>query len=230
MRTLLLLLVLLLSGSLQAQTVDTRQRVRLTTSYGDIVIALSDSTPRHRDNFLRLVREHYYDSVLFHRVIPDFMIQTGDPNSKNAPRDSVLGDGDVNYVVPPERCLPYIFHRRGAVAAARLPDDVNPDQYSSGCQFYIVWGKRFAPAPLSKMQASLAEKGVEMTRSMADVYEVEGGTPHLDGGYTVFGEVIKGMDVVDCIQKVATNERDRPVEDVVILHAKVEQRSKAARK
>ena len=230
MRTLLLLLVLLLSGSLQAQTVDTRQRVRLTTSYGDIVIALSDSTPRHRDNFLRLVREHYYDSVLFHRVIPDFMIQTGDPNSKNAPRDSVLGDGDVNYVVPPEICLPYIFHRRGAVAAARLPDDVNPDQYSSGCQFYIVWGKRFAPAPLSKMQASLAEKGVEMTRSMADVYEVEGGTPHLDGGYTVFGEVIKGMDVVDCIQKVATNERDRPVEDVVILHAKVEQRSKAARK
>ena len=230
MRTLLLLLVLLFSGSLQAQTVDTRQRVRLTTSYGDIVIALSDSTPRHRDNFLRLVSEGFYDGLLFHRVIKDFMIQTGDPNSKNAPRDSVLGDGDVNYVVPPEICLPYIFHRRGAVAAARLPDDVNPDQYSSGCQFYIVWGKRFAPAPLSKMQASLAEKGVEMTRSMADVYEVEGGTPHLDGGYTVFGEVIKGMDVVDCIQKVATNERDRPVEDVVILHAKVEQRSKAARK
>lgn len=230
MRILLFLFVLLFAGSLQAQTADTRQRVRLTTSYGDIVIALSDSTPQHRDNFLRLVREHYYDSLLFHRVIPDFMIQTGDPNSKNAPRDSVLGDGDVNYVVPPEICLPYIFHRRGAVAAARLPDDVNPDQYSSGCQFYIVWGKRFAPAPLSKMQASLAEKGVEMTRSMADVYEVEGGTPHLDGGYTVFGEVIKGMDVVDCIQKVATNERDRPVEDVVILHAKVEQRSKAARK
>ena len=220
----------MLCAPLTSVAKDRRSIVRLETSMGVIRIALYDDTPIHRDNFLRLVSEGFYDGLLFHRVIKDFMIQTGDPNSKNAPRDSVLGDGDVNYVVPPEICLPYIFHRRGAVAAARLPDDVNPDQYSSGCQFYIVWGKRFAPAPLSKMQASLAEKGVEMTRSMADVYEVEGGTPQLDGGYTVFGEVIKGMDVVDCIQKVATNERDRPVEDVVILHAKVEQRSKAARK
>ena len=136
MRTLTLLTMALwmLCAPLTSVAKDRRSIVRLETSMGVIRIALYDDTPIHRDNFLRLVSEGFYDGLLFHRVIKDFMIQTGDPNSKNAPRDSVLGDGDVNYVVPPEICLPYIFHRRGAVAAARLPDDVNPDQYSSGCE------------------------------------------------------------------------------------------------
>lgn len=204
--------------------------VRLETNMGVIRIALFDETPIHRDNFLKLVDKGFYDGLLFHRVIKDFMIQGGDPDSKGAPRDSVLGNGGVGYVIPPEFYLPYIFHWRGTVAAARLGDEVNPEQYSSGCQFYIVWGKKFGPASLSKVQAAMAEKGVEITRQMGDVYEVQGGTPHLDGGYTVFGEVIKGLDVVDHIQRVATDEHDRPMEDVVIVKAEVEQRSKEARR
>ena len=155
MRILLFLFVLLFAGSLQAQTADTRQRVRLTTSYGDIVIALSDSTPQHRDNFLRLVREHYYDSLLFHRVIPDFMIQTGDPDSRHAAPTDTLGDGGPGYTIPAEICLPALFHKRGAVAAARESDEVNPERASSGSQFYIVWGRMLSQGVINKYRKRL---------------------------------------------------------------------------
>ena len=225
MRTLLLLVVLLFSGSLQAQTVDTRQRVRLTTSYGDIVIALSDSTPRHRDNFLRLVREHYYDSVLFHRVIPDFMIQTGDPNSRYAAPTDTLGNGGPGYTIPAEICLPALFHKRGAVAAAREPDEVNPERASSGSQFYIVWGRMLSQGAINKYRKRLEERShgrYTITPEMEEADALNGGSPHLDGEYTVFGEVVEGLDVVDNIQIADCDDLDRPLADLWILKAVVE--------
>ncbi len=195
---------------------------------GAVRIALSDLTPMHRDNFLRLAQEGFYDGVLFHRVIEDFMIQAGDPSSRGASRDSLLGEGGPGYTLPAEIVFPELFHVRGSVAAAREGDDVNPEFRSSGSQFYIVWGERMRKTPLQKAMAHLAEKGIELDRFMIDDYQMLGGTPHLDGTYTVFGQVIEGLDVVETIQAVATDSVDRPLEDVVIIRAVVEQRSKAA--
>lgn len=208
---------------------EKRAVVRIETNMGTMRVALFDDTPLHRDNFLKLAESGFYDGLLFHRVIRDFMIQAGDPDSRNAGREVKLGEGSNGYVIHPEFDLPYLYHWRGTLAAAREPDEVNPDQYSSGCQFYIVWGKKFRPAPLDKVEYQLAEKGIGMTNQMRHDYEMRGGCPHLDGSYTVFGEIIEGLSIVEQIQMVQTDERDRPMEDVVILRMKVEKKSKDCR-
>ena len=197
--------------------------VVMETTMGTIELKLYDATPLHRDNFKTLVSEGAYDSLLFHRVIKDFMIQGGDPDSKKAGPGMLLGEGDMPYTVPAEfRLDEGIFHRRGVLAAAREGDDVNPEQRSSAMQFYIVWGRVFDEEGLDKMQERLDQRTsgtVKLTPEMREVYKTTGGTPHLDGQYTVFGEVVSGLDVVDAIQQVATDENDRPLEDVRILRA-----------
>lgn len=193
---------------------EKRRIVRIETSMGNIRVALSDDTPLHRDNFLRLAREGFYDGTLFHRCIKDFMIQGGDPDSRGAEPGKQLGDGGTGYTIPAEFCLPYLYHWRGALAAAREPDDVNPEMESSGCQFYIVWGKKQAGSDIRKVRSMLEEKGIELTSQMLDDYIMRGGTPHLDGQYTVFGEVTEGLDVVERIQACETLRGDRPKQDV----------------
>lgn len=208
--------------------------VRMETSAGVIRIELSDETPRHRDNFVKLVRQGYYDGLLFHRVIKDFMIQSGDPDSRvtlnergdsvvNSPsREKPLGDGGPGYELPAEFNLPWHYHVRGAVAAAREADDVNPEMRSSGSQFYIVYGRSWGPSSLGKQRAALEEKGIEMDREMWDDYLLNGGTPHLDGTYTVFGHVIEGIKVVKAIQEKPTDKDDRPLQDIFIRKATIE--------
>ena len=223
-RQLLTLTMAVVFGSLisVAQTFTTE--VLLETTEGNIRIALYEETPKHRDNFLKLIRMHVYDSLLFHRVIKDFMIQSGDTNSKNAKSGQRLGTGDFDYTIEPEFRLPQIFHRRGCVAMAREPDVVNPDKCSSACQFYIVWGKRFSSAEIEHTQERLdtvTQGRVKLTPEMIKVYKSVGGTPHLDGQYTVFGEVTEGLDVVERIQKAETDDYDRPFEDIRILRATV---------
>lgn len=240
--------------------------VELNTSMGDVVVELFNDTPQHRDNFLKLVKDGYYDGVLFHRVINDFMVQTGDPNSKNAPSGAQLGSGDPGYTIPAEIVYPKHYHKYGALAAARTGDAMNPEKRSSGSQFYIVTGKTMSERQLENMDAkrinselqsyfqnlamqyrdsiqsmqkagdqagleSLRQELIkqteaavnpkEMSAEMKTEYSTKGGTPHLDGGYSVFGQVLKGMDVVDKIQKVDTDSSDRPLEDVKIISAKV---------
>ena len=199
------------------------KQVLLETTEGNIRIELSDLTPVHRDNFVRLVNEHFYDSLLFHRVIKDFMIQTGDPNSRHAEPGESLGEGDVGYTLEPEFRVPQLYHRRGMVAMAREGDDVNPERRSSGSHFYIVWGKTFSSEALKDVQqrldTTLTVNPVKMTAEMILAYRRIGGTPHLDGLYTVFGEVIEGLDVVERIMKVFTDDYDRPVDDVRIIRA-----------
>lgn len=198
--------------------------VLLETTAGNIRIALFDETPQHRDNFLKLVQEQVYDSLLFHRVIKDFMIQAGDLHSKHAQPGQRLGTGDFNYTVEAEFRLPTIIHRRGMVAMAREGDRVNPEQRSSACQFYIVWGRVYNDAGLVKVQERLdrtTQGRVQLTPEMQEVYKTVGGIPHLDGQYTVFGEVEEGLDVVDRIQQSATDEYDRPLEDIRILRATI---------
>lgn len=219
---LLVFFLLLSSVCARGADKDDRAVVLLETSMGNIRIALSNLTPLHRDNFIRLVDEGFYDGLLFHRVIKDFMVQTGDPASKGAPRDSVLGNGGPGYTVPAEIVFPELFHIRGSVAAAREPDEVNPDWESSGSQFYIVWGRKMTPGSLKRAISYLEERGVELDRFMISDYQMYGGTPHLDGAYTVFGEVVEGLEVVKSMQAVPTDSLDRPVDDVLILRAKVE--------
>ncbi len=223
-----LMLVLPFVANAVGKKAEKRSVVRIETSVGVIRVALHDDTPKHRDNFLKLVEKGHYDGTLFHRVISDFMIQGGDPDSRNAAPGKLLGAGDVGYTIPAEIQVPYYYHLRGALAAAREGDEVNPEMRSSGCQFYIVWGKKYGSATLKKMRASLEEKGIETTSQMYDDYQQYGGTPHLDGAYTVFGEVIEGLEIVEKIQSVATDPNDRPLEDVVVKHMEVEQRSKDA--
>lgn len=210
----------------QGKKKEKRAVVRIETSCGIIRVALSDDTPLHRDNFLKLASSGFYDGTLFHRCISNFMIQGGDPDSRTAAKGQLLGEGGVGYTIPAEFCLPYLYHWRGALAAAREPDDVNPEQDSSGCQFYIVYGKKQSPADIKKARSMLEEKGIEMTSQMSDDYQMRGGTPHLDGQYTVFGEVIEGLNVVKQIQSVATDSNSRPLEDVVIQRMTVEQYGK----
>jgi len=213
-RTLLFLLLLFALGAWGKK--HRPQVVRLETTMGNIRVELSDETPRHRDNFLRLAREGRLDSTLFHRVIKDFMIQGGDPQSLVKTHDS------INYTLPAEFRLPWLYHVRGALAAAREGDDVNPNMRSSGSQFYIVYGRSWGETALGKVRAMLDEKGIEMNRDMWDDYLLHGGSPHLDGTYTVFGHVIDGMKVLKAIQAVPTDSTDRPVEDVILLKAIVE--------
>ena len=193
--------------------------VRMNTTAGAIDLRLYDDTPKHKENFLKLVKEHRYDSLLFHRVIKDFMIQGGDPDSKNAPAGALLGEGDLGYTIEAEFMPDVHFHRRGVLAAAREGDDVNPSKASSSIQFYIVWGKVYTAEELAAYKNYYKRRtGRELvlTPEQEAAYTSVGGTPHLDGAYTVFGEVVKGLDVVEKIQKVATGSADRPKEDVVM--------------
>lgn len=241
--------------------------VKITTTLGDIEVKLYDDTPVHRDNFLKLVKDGFYNGVLFHRVIKDFMVQTGDPDSKTADSTTMLGAGDPKYTLEAEIDYPKHYHKYGALAAARTGDQVNPERRSSGSQFYIVTGKKFNEQQLEVMSQRKAEKamqayfnnlslqyrdsivsmqkrgdqeGLEALRQKlieeteANVkpdsipenirtdYASIGGTPHLDGQYTVFGEVIKGMDVVEKIQNAETASNDRPLNDIRIISMKIE--------
>src|SRR5882672_5075505 len=200
---------------------DLHKDIEMITTRGTVVLRLSDSTPLHRDNFLQLVKKGYYDSILFHRVIQRFMIQAGDPASKHAQKDADLGEGGPNHTIPAE-FRPFLFHKRGVLAAAREGDDVNPQKASSGSQFYIVQGKVFTSAGLDSVE-TFRLKGRKIPVSQREVYRTIGGTPHLDQNYTVFGEVVRGMEVVDSIAAVPTSGRphDRPLQDVRILKMKL---------
>ncbi|MBQ8154172.1 MAG: peptidylprolyl isomerase [Prevotella sp.] len=214
-----MLLVLWMTSPLFAQE---RAEVLLETTEGNIRIVLFNETPQHRDNFLKVVGTQLYDSLLFHRVIKDFMVQSGDLNSKHAQPGARLGTGELDYTIEAEFRLPQLFHRRGAVAAAREGDKANPERRSGACQFYIVWGKKWDDARLAKVQErldTLTQGTVKITPEMAEVYKTVGGTPHLDGQYTVFGEVIEGMEVIDHIQQMLVDKYDRPQTDVRILRA-----------
>lgn len=264
---LTLILILSMSASNAQDTVPTGPVVDIKTTLGDIRIKLYDETPIHRDNFLKLVKEGYYNGVLFHRVIKDFMVQTGDPNSRDADSTAMLGEGDPGYELTAEILYPKYYHKYGAVAAARTGDDVNPERKSSGSQFYIVTGRKFNENQLEGMaykhvmekrqsyfrelcrknmdkikelQAAGDESQLEayrqeliketeasvpeepMPEKIRNEYIEKGGTPHLDGGYTVFGEVLSGMDTVEKIQNVETGRADRPVQDVRIISMKIE--------
>lgn len=203
---------------------DLQKDVEMVTSKGTIIIRLSDSTPLHRDNFLRLVQQHYYDSILFHRVINQFMIQAGDPDSKRAKAGVELGNGSPGYTVPSE-FRASLFHKKGVIAAARTGDDVNPMKASSGSQFYLVQGKVFTEAGLDSVENFRLRR--KLPAAHREVYKTLGGTPHLDQNYTVFGEVISGLAVVDSIAAVATSGRmggDRPLQDVRIIRARLVKR------
>ena len=206
---------------------DRKRDVLMQTTMGDIVIRLSDSTQLHRDNFLKLVKVGYYDSVLFHRVIQNFMLQSGDPNSKRAAAGQPLGNGGPGYTVPAE-FRTTLFHKKGVIAAARAGDEVNPQKASSGSQFYIVQGKVFSDTGLDSVE-TFRLNGRKIPPTEREVYKTIGGTPHLDQGYTVFGEVVKGMDVVDKIAAVQTSkgqDRDRPLQDIRIIKMKLIKRKR----
>ena len=204
---------------------DLKKDVQLETSKGVIVLRLSDSTPLHRDNFLKLVKANYYDGILFHRVINQFMIQAGDPESKNPAGEKPLGSGGPSYTVAAE-FRPSLYHYKGVLAAARMGDDVNPQKASSGSQFYIVQGKKFTDAGLDSVE-TFRMKGYKFPFDHRKTYKDVGGTPHLDQNYTIFGKVVQGLNVVDSIAAVPTRRRegsDRPVDDVKILKAKLVRR------
>ena len=242
--------------------------VCLETTMGNITVKLYDETPKHKENFIKLVKEGTYDSTLFHRVIKDYMIQAGDPLSKIATDTTTLGSGDVGNTIPAE-FNKTLFHKRGALAAARQGDEVNPERESSGCQFYIVTGRKFSEAQMINMENHMNEARLEevfnnlarkhmkeiykmrkagdtegllelqdslesqarnivdkepalrYTKEQKQAYTTIGGAPHLDGAYTVFGEVVDGMDVVEKIEQVGTNRADRPKVDIRILKATV---------
>lgn len=208
--------ILLLSLSLWLLTAVYSQKYRaiLKTDAGKIKIELFDGTPKHRDNFIKLARHHFYDGVLFHRVIPGFMIQGGDPDSKKAKPGEMLGNGDVGYTIPAEFNEKY-FHQKGALAAAR---DNNPEKASSGCQFYIVTGKKFNAQELDK---AAERSGHPIPAAHRKVYETIGGAPHLDQNYTVFGQVSKGMDIADKIVAVKRDDNDRPTKDQIIRKIRI---------
>ena len=247
---------------------DNATLVKIETTMGDITVKLYDETPKHKENFIKLVKEGVYDSTLFHRVIKNFMIQAGDPTSKTASATDTLGSGDVGYTIPAE-FNPKFFHKRGVLAAARQGDDVNPNKESSGCQFYIVTGRTFSEAQMINMENQMNEARLDTVfqalarKHMKEIYKMRkandmeglmelqdslenqarkevakepalkftpeqikayttvGGAPHLDGNYTVFGEVVDGMNVVAEIETAKTNRQDRPTQDIRILKATV---------
>lgn len=244
-------------------------KVKIETSLGNIIVRLYDETPIHRDNFLKLANDGFYNGTLFHRVIKNFMIQGGDPESKGAPAGKQLGSGDAGYTLPAE-IKPGLFHKRGALAAARLGDEVNPKRDSSGCQFYIVWGEVMNAGKLAQMDKQMQMQAEQsyfnslvqqhkaeilqlrknrdqqglialqdhliaetkayckenpaqgLTAEQKEVYSTIGGTPFLDGQYTVFGEVEEGLDIVEQIQNVATARGDRPKEDISMTVSVIE--------
>ena len=256
------------AGSKKSSDMEKRTQVKIETTMGEIIVELYNETPKHRDNFIKLAKEGVYDSTLFHRVIRQFMIQAGDPESKNAADTAQLGSGDVGYTIPAE-FVPKFFHKKGALAAARMGDDVNPERASSGCQFYIVTGRKFRESQLLDMAGQknnarmdtlfnqLARKHMKeiyklrkandqdgllelqdsleaqayalykeeepfmFTPEQVTSYTTIGGAPHLDGSYTVFGQVVSGMETVEKIEGAKTGKADRPVENVRILKATV---------
>lgn len=257
------------SGKKKNGNMDKETMLKIETTEGDIVVKLYNETPRHRDNFIKLAEEGTYEGTLFHRVIKDFMIQAGDPESKGAPQGKMLGAGDVGYTIPAEFVFPQYFHKKGVLSAARQGDNVNPKKESSGCQFYIVTGKVYSDSALLSMEQqmgqqrlnnvfnALAQKHIKeiykmrkagdqeglmdlqdtliaqaeaevakmpefrFTPEQVKAYTTVGGTPHLDGEYTVFGEVVEGMEIVDRIQKQPTDRNDRPKTDITIQKVSV---------
>lgn len=243
--------------------------VRLETTYGEITVKLYPETIKHRDNFIKLVNSGFYNGVLFHRVIANFMIQAGDPDSKTAKAGALLGSGDMHYTIPAEFVYPKYYHKKGALSAAREGDESNPLKASSGCQFYIVEGKVFSDNGLDsleisnkqKQEANLFQEMVKLRQDEVKKYRMErnqlkldalsdsilsivhvsmektksykfteqqrrdyktiGGAPHLDGGYTVFGEVVEGLDIVERISKAKTGSNDRPMEDIRVIKAEI---------
>ena len=202
--------VIMVSTTLSAQSTN-GTRVLIKTSYGNMVVLLYNDTPKHRDNFIKLVKDGYYDGLLFHRVIKDFMIQGGDPNSRNASKGEMLGLGGPGYTIPAEIRSNH-FHKKGALAAARKGDAINPDKASSGSQFYIVEGEVMTEQNLQDYVSS--GKHAPFTPEESKTYTTIGGTPHLDGEYTVFGEVIEGLSVLDKIASLPVDAYNRPVEDI----------------
>lgn len=194
----------------QKTKISSNKIVLITTKYGNIKIKLFDETPLHRDNFIKLAESHYLDSTLFHRVINKFMIQGGDPDSKYAKQGTLLGNGGPGYTIPAE-FRPKLFHKKGVLAAAREGDNINPQKASSGSQFYIVQGKVFSKEELNIFAKNT---GKTFTPEQINAYTTIGGTPHLDGSYTVFGEIISGLEVLDKISAVKTDKNNRPIEDI----------------
>ena len=203
----IIIMIILFSAisTLSSQSV----KIVIHTEYGDIQAILYDKTPLHRDNFVKLIKSRYYDSLLFHRVIADFMIQGGDPMSRNAKPGQMLGSGGPDYTIPFEY-VPEYYHKRGALAAARMPDNINPKKESSGSQFYIVQGRKFTMDELNILE----QRGFKLTEEQKQIYSTIGGSPHLDGQYTVFGEVVSGMEVIDKIASLPTDRNNRPLQDV----------------
>ncbi|MDY0905269.1 peptidylprolyl isomerase [Pedobacter sp. CFBP9032] len=207
----LLLFVLFFSSLSVFAAKPKNQYVRVKTEYGECIIKLYNETPLHRDNFLKLAKKGYYNGTLFHRVIKTFMIQGGDPDSRNAKPDSLLGEGGPKYTIPAE-FRDSLFHKKGVLAAAREGDLVNPAKASSGSQFYLVQGKIFTDEQLNTLEEKrLKFKIPEWQRQ---VYKTIGGVPHLDRNYTVYGEIVVGLELVDKIAAMETDKNDRPKQDV----------------
>lgn len=187
---------------------DKSIRVKITTDSGVIIVKLYDSTPLHRDNFVKLVKEGFYDSLMFHRVIPMFMIQGGDPTSKKAPEGMMLGNGGGDHERIPAEFVNSYFHKKGALAAAR---DGNPEKASSYCQFYLVEGKKYTEEELNQIEQG---KGIKFSPAERVIYESIGGTPFLDHNYTVFGETVSGLEVIDKITGMSRDAQNRPLDDI----------------
>lgn len=214
---LLALTLIFLSLNLFSQSNKKETMVLIKTTKGNITIKLYNETPQHRDNFIKLVKEKFYDGVLFHRVIKDFMVQCGDPESVGAAANAQLGSGGPGYTIPAE-INPKFIHKKGALAAARTADQINPKRESSGSQFYIVQGNKYNDAQLDNFEMRMRTK---FSKEQRDAYKSVGGTPHLDGAYTVFGEVVKGIEVVDAIAAEKTGRNDRPEVDVKIISMEI---------
>lgn len=220
----IILLLSIICTACSSNTNNSNVKVRMLTTLGEVELILYDETPKHRDNFVSLIEECYYDSLLFHRVIPGFMVQAGDPDSKNAPAGVLLGEGGPDYRLNAEIRTPQLFHKRGALAAAREGDDVNPAKMSSASQFYIVWGEVYTPFRLQKLLNKIEEntgEKMQLSKEQATAYTSIGGVPYLDGEYTVFGEVTKGLEIIDTIQNVERDKYNRPIEDVRILKMEI---------
>ncbi|MGE4519119.1 MAG: peptidylprolyl isomerase [Desulfobacteraceae bacterium] len=217
----LVLIVLFIAGislfSAHNAAAQKNVKVVLDTDLGEIEIVLYEKTKEHKENFVKLVNEGFYDGLLFHRIIENFMIQGGDPQSKNAPKDKMLGSGGPGYTIPAE-IIPEYYHKKGALSAARTGDNMNPMRRSSGCQFFIVTGKVYSVEELSMYEKRLNTK---FSEEQKQAYITTGGTPFLDAQYTVFGEVVRGMDIVEKLEKVKTGSGDRPLEDVSIKTARI---------
>ena len=198
--------------------------VEMLTSKGKIVLRLYNETPLHRDNFVKLAKKGYFNDLLFHRVIEDFMVQGGDPDSRDAAPDAHLGEGGPGYTIEAEFRFPKLYHKRGVLAAAREGDNVNPEKRSAGSQFYIVWGRTFTRDEINRIADQVKRNSggtITYPDELKQYYLHHPGTPHLDGSYTVFGEVKKGLEVVNTIQQVPTDRNDRPLEDIKILSVSV---------